>query len=141
MLLERPFLRRHADLAEPASGAVERLQNPARPGVGDEEQDASAVAEVPFDIRSEVAIDDVREALRPLEREIELLADETRGAIRRDERGAADDGRCAALAIDDLDGGVTVRVGAAAHQSRRFDREADVDQSARRARRPAGFPR
>src|SRR6185369_5178635 len=46
------------------------------------------------------------------------------------QRGAADDGRCVAPAIDDLDGGLAVRIGAAAHESRRFNSETDVDKSA-----------
>jgi hypothetical protein len=81
------------------------------------------------DIGFEIAVDDVREALRPLELQFELAAYEAGGPIGRHQRGAADDGRCAALAIDHLQCGLVVRVGAAAHQSRRFNREADVDES------------
>src|SRR5262249_3391215 len=65
--VERPGLGRDGDLAEPATGAVERLQHAGRALVRDEEEDALPLAEATLDVGAEVAVDDVRQALRPFQ--------------------------------------------------------------------------
>src|SRR5207248_3788741 len=72
--VERPLVGVDGDLAEPATGAVERLQHPRRALIRHEEEDALAIAEMALDVGAEVAVDDVGEPLRPLEVEAELAA-------------------------------------------------------------------
>src|SRR6185503_616047 len=95
--------------------------------VGHEEEDAPAVADVPFDVRPEVAIDEVREVLRSLERDPELLADDAVDAVRRHDRRAADRVLLARRLHEHLDRGVAFRL---PHGLRAMP-EAQIDEAGR----------
>ena len=84
--VERPLLRLHADLTQPAARPVQWLEHAASVLVGDEEQHALALAEMRFDVGPEVAVHDVRQLLRSLELDSELAADQARGPVGRQQR-------------------------------------------------------
>src|SRR5262249_35917126 len=125
--LERPFVGLDGDLAEPATGTIERLQHPRRTVVRYEEEDALPVAEVPLDVGAEVAVDDVGQPLRTFQLESELAPDEAGTAAGRDECRPRDRFHRTGRAVPPLERDTVGARAARLDQPRCLGPEADVD--------------
>src|SRR5262245_2911450 len=70
------------DLAQPAATRVERLKDAAHVAARDPEEERRAVGDPAIEVRAEVDVDEVAEAVPAVERDAKLLPDPASGTVR-----------------------------------------------------------